>query len=120
MVLLRCLRGGEEQQDGRTRARTHEELPARASTAKLLWCVRNVLCVVHARLLAACDRGQLLLTCVVMSRGFCVAMLVVLRGPHNQRARKPPAPLRVAFLAELSCHGACEMFLFAWKREFVS
>ena len=57
---------------GWAHARTHEERPARASTAKLLWCARNVLCVAHACGLEACVRGQLLLACVVMSRGFAL------------------------------------------------
>ena len=77
---------------GWAHARTHEERPARASTAKLLWCARNVLCVAHACGLAVCVRGQLLLACVVMSRGFCVAMLVAI--PWAAQPSSPQTPNR--------------------------
>ena len=71
-------------------------------------------------------RGSCLWTCSLCSwsvaaclrchvAGVCVAMLVVPRGSHNQRA-----PPRVALLAELNCRCACEMFVFSWKCELFS
>ena len=80
-----------------------------------------MLCVAHACGLSGFLCGQFLLVCVAMSRGFCVAMLGAKCGPRNQRARKPPAaPQRVVLPSELNCRGACEMFQFVCKREFVS
>jgi hypothetical protein len=89
---------------GWAHARTHEERPARASTAKLLWCARNVLCVAHACGLAVCVRGQLLLACVVMSRGFALPCWWFPVGrtinepatpPPSRSPRRAELPLRV-------------------------
>ena len=101
---------------GWAHARTHEERPARASTAKLLWCARNVLCVAHACGLAVCVRGQLLLACVVMSRGFALPCWWF---PVGRTINEPATP-RVTLLAELNCRCACEMFVFSWKCELFS
>ena len=118
MLLLRCFLEARSNSMGKWRSRNaqHRPLPA-----KFLWCARNILCVAHACGLSGFLCGQFLLVCVAMSRGFCVAMLGIKLGPRNQRARKPPAaPPRVVLPAELNCRGACEMFQFVCKREFVS
>jgi hypothetical protein len=75
MVLLRCLLGGEEQQHWHTRA---QGAHGTGLYSKFLWSARKVLCVARALKLAGSARGQFLLVCLLVSREFCLAMLVAI------------------------------------------
>ena len=74
--------------------RAHKEHTARASTAKFLWSARKVLCVARALKLAGSARGQFLLVCLLVSREFCLAMLVAIpwaaQSPSPQTPNRPP------------------------------
>ena len=109
--------GGEEQQHGHM---TLEECTARASTSKIVmvraqyfWrgsCMRTFWFSLWS--IPTCLRCHVpgFLRCHVGRKLFAA------QSTSPQTPSRPPE----SFSAELNCHGACEMFQFVCKREFVS
>ena len=102
--------GGEEQQHGHLKL---EECTARASTSKIVMA-----------------RAQYALRCSCL-RTFWFSLWSIpaclrchvgrkIWAEQSTSPQTPSRPPRVVLPAELNCRGACEMFQYVCKREFVS
>ena len=109
--------GGEEQQHGHMRSRLHSTglYQQNCNGARAIYFAWLMLAdflfffVVNSCLFALPCRGVFALPCWAQNVGRAI----------NEPANPQPPP-RVVHPAELNCRGACEMFQFVCKREFVS